>query len=232
MSTETYELLYFPLYHRVDASLMALEITDTQYKMDTVVEGTWPLIKAEQQFGHVPRLTVTYADGTSKMIWESLAIELYLGEKLGLLPIDCIEKAQSISIITSLHFLRDTVSLTDRLPPEIRAAMHDKHISDTIPNCLKWHEALLEKSSGTHYAGNSIMLPDLILATLYLRYRDMYGDRNPVTKFPKTMKAVETILSGTVADYVNQRRDHRVWKWDEQRLELVNEARERSKLCQ
>ncbi|KAJ7576267.1 hypothetical protein C8J56DRAFT_1062384 [Mycena floridula] len=227
MTIETYELLYFPAFLRADVALMALEVTDTKYKLTTVLE-TWPSIKNEQQFGQLPRLTVSQADGTSQHIWESGAIELYLGEKLGLFPPDLLAKAQSISIVHSLHFLQEQITSTVILQSaELRAAKHEKHMIETIPNHLRWHEALLEKSSGTYYAGETITLPDLVLVSLFLRYRDMYGTRNPVTKFPNIMKTVNAIITEKLAEYAEERRDARQWKWNSEKFEFINEELER-----
>ncbi|KAJ7576160.1 hypothetical protein C8J56DRAFT_1062271 [Mycena floridula] len=230
MTTETYELLYFPVFLRADVALMALEVTNTKYKLTTVLE-TWSSIKNEQQFGQLPRLTVSQADGTSQHIWESGAIELYLGEKLGLFPPDLIAKAQSISIVHSLHFLQEQITSTVILQSaELRAAKHEKHMAETIPNHLRWHEALLGKSSGTYYAGDTvstITLPDLVLVSLFLRYRDMYGTRNPVTKFPNIMKAVNAIITEKLAEYAEERRDARQWKWNSEKFEFINEELER-----
>ncbi|KAJ7595177.1 hypothetical protein C8J56DRAFT_883405 [Mycena floridula] len=90
--------------------------------------------------------------------------------------------------------------------------MAEKHISDTILNPLKCqHEALLEKSNGTYYAGNAVNSAALSRSG---EHREMYGDRNPCLKFPKIMKVVETTLASKLAEYVHERRDHRVWKWD------------------
>ncbi|KAJ7595145.1 hypothetical protein C8J56DRAFT_883374 [Mycena floridula] len=203
MTTEAYELLYFPVFLRADVALMAFEVTRTKYKLTTVLE-TWPSIKNEQQFGQLPRLTVTQADGISQHLWESGAIELYLGEKL--------EQILSTVILPS---------------PELRAAKHEKHIAETIPNHLKWHEALLEEMTGNYYAGDTITLPDLVLVSLFLMYRDMYGIRNPVTKFPNIMKLVNTVITEKLAEYVEERRDAGQWKWNTEKFEFINKELER-----
>ncbi|KAJ7587866.1 hypothetical protein C8J56DRAFT_890736 [Mycena floridula] len=222
MTTEAYELLYFPVFLRADVALMALERSVFVELTGLLKLETWPSIKNEQQFGQLPRLTVTQADGISQHLWESGAIELYLGEKLGLFPPDLIAKSQSISIVYSLHFLQEQIISTVILPsPELRAAKHEKHIAETIPNHLKWHEALLEEMTGNYYAGDTITLPDLVLVSLFLMYRDMYGIRNPVTKFPNIMKLVNTVITEKLAEYVEERRDAG------EKFEFINEELER-----
>ncbi|KAJ7574110.1 hypothetical protein C8J56DRAFT_902523 [Mycena floridula] len=142
MSTEAYELLYFDIWLRVDVPRMILEMTETKYKLTTVsaVASISPWTTSSslmRQDGHLgihqrraavrsaPRLTVTQPDGTVQHIWESIAIELYLGEKLGLLPTDLIERARAISIITSLRSLQEIIKSTGILPSlELRAANH------------------------------------------------------------------------------------------------------------
>ncbi|KAJ7572851.1 hypothetical protein C8J56DRAFT_904802 [Mycena floridula] len=124
------------------------------------------------------------------------------------------------------------MSLQDGTSAELRAAKHEKHMAETIPNHLRWHEALLEKSSGTYYAEDTITLPDLDLVSLFLRYRDMYGTRNPVTKFANIMKAVNAIITEKLEEYAEERRDARLtlrrqWKWNSEKFEFINEELER-----
>ncbi|KAJ6531447.1 hypothetical protein DFH09DRAFT_1183642 [Mycena vulgaris] len=208
---DTYEVLYFklPVWSKVDVILLVLELTGAKYDYINCHDG-WDALKAEQKFGQAPRLTVKKADGTSQYIWESLAIELYLGEKLGLLPTDLFERTTSISIVSSLRAIQDTISgAIPLLDADVRAARHEKFITETIPNALLWHEVLVGESGGTYYAGDEVTLPDLVLLALYLRYRDIYGETNPfnAAKFPKLMHLIETLLAGKLGEFVRERRD-------------------------
>ncbi|KAJ7474922.1 hypothetical protein FB451DRAFT_1366937 [Mycena latifolia] len=246
---DTYELLYFrlPVWSKVDVTLLVLELTGAKYEYINCRDD-WDALKGEQKFGQAPRLTVKKADGTSQAspgtgaraayLWESLAIELYLGEKLGLLSTDLFERATTISILSALRAIQDTISgAVPLLDPEVRAAKHEKFITETIPTALKWHEALLEKSGGPYYAGDAvsnlfcrippltedaqITLPDLVLLALYLRYRDTYGETNPFNKFPKLMQLIETLLAGKLGEFVRERRDPGVVEWDREKHEFV-----------
>ncbi|KAJ7573674.1 hypothetical protein C8J56DRAFT_1065811 [Mycena floridula] len=208
--SESYKFVYFAVWGLSDISLMALQITGAKYENVILSREQFAQIKTEQKFGRLPRLDVKKADGTTRSIWESRAIELYLGEKLGLLPTDPFDKAESISILSSLSSLRDTVSKTRILPsPDLRAARHEKHITETIPEALNWHESII---AGPYYAGNSssrpiyqITLPDLALLTLHLIYRVQYSDRNPLIKFPKIRVLVETLLAGKLGEHAVNR---------------------------
>ncbi|KAJ7708133.1 hypothetical protein B0H17DRAFT_1031792 [Mycena rosella] len=206
----TYELLYFrpPVWSKVDVILLELEFIDAKYEY---INGgdDWAALKKEQKFGQLPQLAVKNPNGTVQHIWESLSIELYLGEKHGLLPTDPFEKATSISILSALRAIQDIPRVPPALAPEIRATMHETFIAETVPAAFKWHEAILEKSGGPYYAGEAVTLPDLTLLALYLRYRDIYGETNPVNanKFPKLMRLIETLLAGKLGEFVRERRD-------------------------
>jgi hypothetical protein len=137
----------------------------------------WSAAKADQKFGVLPRLTVKSADGSVKVsswtpyyshgdltiyiviqhLWESVAIEAYLAETFGLLPVAAFERAESMSIVYSLNEMKDKVSNTVNLPtPEERGKVHLTHINETIPNHLKWHEAIIERGGGLYYNGNKV----------------------------------------------------------------------------
>ncbi|KAJ7573675.1 hypothetical protein C8J56DRAFT_1173423 [Mycena floridula] len=213
--SESYQFVYFASWGRSDVSLMALEIAGAKYEHVILNNSQWASIKAEQKFGRIPRLDVKKADGTTRSIWESIAIELYLGEKLGLLPTDPLDKAESISILSSLNALRDTLT-TRNVPSTDRAAAYEKQITETIPEALKWHENII---AGPYYAGNSITLPDFALLAQHLAFREMYGDRNPVLKFPKIKVLVETLLAGKLGEYAVKSRKEAFLSWNSEKLE-------------
>jgi glutathione S-transferase len=188
---------------------MILEFAGGQYK--NVIVGTdWPTLKADQKFGHIPRLSIKSSDNSVKYLWESAAIEEYLSEKFGLLPSSPFERAESMSIVYSLYELKDKVTATVNLPTaEERGKAHHTHCTETIPKHLKWHEAILERSGGVYYNGDKVTLPDLALTALFLRYRDMYGDENPInaTHVPKITHLVKTLLDGKIGEWAKLRRD-------------------------
>ncbi|KAJ7598394.1 hypothetical protein C8J56DRAFT_913929 [Mycena floridula] len=221
--SDTYEILYFPSWARSDVMRMVLEFTGAKYDYIVVDGPMWATAKDEQKYKQVPRLTIKKADGTSAYLWESLAIEIYLGEKLGLLSSDLLERANSIGILSSLRALQDTVSSAVFLPDiALRAAKHEKFITEIIPNALKSHEAILEKNGGIYYEGDKVTLPDLALLSLYLRYRDMYAERNPInaTNLPKITKLVETLLAGKLGEYERERRDFGLGEWKKDKFEF------------
>ncbi|KAJ7598395.1 hypothetical protein C8J56DRAFT_913931 [Mycena floridula] len=214
--SDTYELLYFPSWARSDIMRMVLEFTDVKYDYSVVGPENWGAIRNEQKYKHLPRLTVKKADGTSVHLWESLAIELYLGEKHGLLSSDLLERANSIGIVLSLRDLQDKIPGDTVLQDiALRAAKHKNSITETIPNALKLHEAILEKSRGIYYEGDKVTLPDLALLAIYLRFRDIYAERNPInaTNFPKIAQLVEALLAGKLSEYERERRDFGFFEW-------------------
>ncbi|KAJ7598385.1 hypothetical protein C8J56DRAFT_165521 [Mycena floridula] len=220
--SDNYELLYFPGWGRVDVIRMIMELTGAKYEFNQVGQEQWGTLKAEQKFNQMPRLTVKKADDTSVHIWESIAIELYLAEKLGLVSTDLLERTNALGIVLSLRGLQDTVSGAVILQDVAqRAAKHEKFIAETIPNTLKAHEAILGKSGGIYYEGDRATLPDLALLSVYLRYRDMYAERNPVTNFPKIMKVVDTLLAGKLGEYERERRDPGLFEWSSTKFEFV-----------
>ncbi|KAJ7598382.1 hypothetical protein C8J56DRAFT_1091733 [Mycena floridula] len=124
--------------------------SDAKYEFNQVTPGSekWAVLKPEQKFNQMSRLSVKKADGTfSYHIWETTAIELYLAEKLGLIPGDLLERTNSVGVFSSLRGLQD---------PVLRAAKHEKSIVETISDTLKAHEDILEKSRGTYYEGDKV----------------------------------------------------------------------------
>ena len=62
-----------------------------------------------------------------------------------------------MSIVYSLYELRDKIALTAKLPTaEERGKAHNTHTAETIPQHLKWHEAILERSGGVYYNGDKV----------------------------------------------------------------------------
>jgi len=226
MSGDSYEILYFNFWGRIDITQMILELSDAKY--EHVVAGQdWLNLKSEQRFGVVPRLTIKSADGTTKYLWESVAIDAYLAETFNLLPSTSFERADAMSIVYSLRELADKVSSTVKLPSvEERGKAHRTHIAQTIPNHLKWHEEIIERNGGIYYYNDKVLLPDLVITALYLRYKDMYGDENPInaTNTPKIARLVETILAGKIGTWARLRRDKGTMAWNKDEFEFKRVA--------
>ena len=104
---------------------------------------------------------------TGQHLWESSSIEFYLAEKHNLLPTSLFEKANALSIVSSLFSLRDEIATTVNLPTaELRGEKHKKHIQATIPGLLVWHEKLLEESGGKFYAGDKVSSKIVLIRVL------------------------------------------------------------------
>jgi glutathione S-transferase len=96
-------------------------------------------------------------------LWESTAIDTYLAETFGLVPSSPFERAEVMSIIYSLYEMRDKISATAALPSaEERAKAHHNYVTDLIPNHLKLHEAIIEKSGGPYYQGNKVSVSGFV----------------------------------------------------------------------
>ncbi len=91
-------------------------------------------------------------------LWESAAIEGYLAEVLGLFPepSNAFDRAECMAHRASLLELSDLVSDTVKLPVEDRGAAHAKHLSETIPRTLEYHEAVVV---GPFYFGEKVHVP-------------------------------------------------------------------------
>jgi len=207
-SMTTYEVVYFSFWGRADVVRMMLDVAGAPYENKLLAfDQEWFMMKDQQRFGHLPKLVIHNEDGTTNEIWESVAIENYLAEVLGYYPdgADLLVKADLQSIRAALLELRDTVRQTMILPKELRADEHKRHIAETIPTYLKYHERLIK---GPYYYGDKITLVDLTLYHIYLRYVEMYGDENPVTEaaFPKVYNLIKTAEAGKPGDFARNRR--------------------------
>ncbi|KAJ7573117.1 hypothetical protein C8J56DRAFT_1066893 [Mycena floridula] len=189
--SESYKFVYFAVWGLSDISLMALQITGAKYEN---------VILSREQFAQIK---------TEQKRHDSL--------HMGVSCDRALPWGETRTILSSLSSLRDTVSKTRILPsPDLRAARHEKHITETIPEALNWHESII---AGPYYAGNSssrpiyqITLPDLALLTLHLIYRVQYSDRNPLIKFPKIRVLVETLLAGKLGEHaVNREKGFLAW---------------------
>ncbi|KAH7092675.1 hypothetical protein BKA62DRAFT_626085 [Auriculariales sp. MPI-PUGE-AT-0066] len=164
-----------------------------------------PAIKNEQRFGKVPRLTVRHADGTETHIWESRAIYDYVASELGFLPSNPLARADVNSLVFSL-----TRSLTS-LPAmpietvEARTAYLAKLRDIKIPEILEYHEKYLmeKKSAGPYYGGQKILLPDVLLYTIWLRlvmiFDDNYISAQRWPHLARIIDACETGRPGEIA---------------------------------
>jgi len=219
-SGDSFEILYFNTWGRVDVTQMILEYSGVPYENKTFDRPeVWPALKSEQKFGKVPRLSIKSADGTVKHLWESSSIELYLAERFSLLPSSPLERAEVSSVYFSILDLKTKITTTVNLPSfEERGKTHAKHIAETVPGDLKWHEKIIEKNGGTYYYGDKVTLPDLAVTALYLRFKDTYGAENPInaTNTPKIAHLVETILKGKVGEWAKERRDSGYLVWNKE----------------
>lgn len=207
MTADTYELIYWPFWALVDVSRLILEHSGAQYKY-TPIQGhdDFQAQKPQHRFGRIPKLIIHSADGTTKDLWESSVVEMYLAEVLGLLPKDAYERANILTYYSSQRELLDKQSdVNQKATSEERRKALETLKKDTIPAHLKYHEAAVK---GPYYIGDKVTLPDISLVSMYLRFEEIYCEGNPFTAFPKLTQLVSSILAGPkVEDYVKTRRD-------------------------
>jgi prostaglandin-H2 D-isomerase / glutathione transferase len=56
-----------------------------------------------------------------------------------------------------------------------------------------------------------VTFPDIAITGLFLRYKDMYGDENPMNaaNLPKITALVESLLAGKIGEWAKERRDQK-----------------------
>ncbi|EJD38410.1 hypothetical protein AURDEDRAFT_116513 [Auricularia subglabra TFB-10046 SS5] len=227
MSTR-YEVLYFGGPGIVDLSRMMLDVAGAPYENTlTDYAGHWATIKNSMAFGKVPRLTIYYADGTKKELFESSALDAYLAETLGFLPgTDAFSRTECLSVVSSLSDLEEKVRVTSELPTvEARRAAQVRHLAETIPGFLRFHERFAVARSGQYYFGDKLTAADLKLYTVFLKFDEMYAadGTNPfkthAQEVPKLAKIIESLEAGRAGDYARNRRKVGPYRWFPDRLQ-------------
>ncbi|PAA87606.1 hypothetical protein BOX15_Mlig015681g2 [Macrostomum lignano] len=90
MSSNTYELTYFPVKGLGNMIRLILEDQCIEYKFNLITKDTWAEVKPTMPFGQLPVLTI---NGKTK-ISQSHTIARYLGREHGLMGSNNIEQAQ------------------------------------------------------------------------------------------------------------------------------------------
>jgi len=202
----TYEVTYWSIAARADLIRCMLHVAGAQYKNTFVTDEGWLDVKPNQRYGHLPKLTVHFDDGTRKTLWESTAIEAYLAEVLDLVPSqDPLSRAECAAHRASLKELRETIwsniGLMSTLPLEARITAHQTYRDTIIGDALVFHEGVIRRP---YYFGERISWADLALYLIVVLVKEIYGTESPATavRFPKIMKLVETCEAGSPGHYL------------------------------
>ncbi|KZV88600.1 hypothetical protein EXIGLDRAFT_751623 [Exidia glandulosa HHB12029] len=214
MVSHSYEIHYFESASRADLPRMMLEVAGAPYKNVFIDFATWGEVKDTMAFGKVPKLVVIDdSDGSRKELFETNAIVTYLAEVLDLVPGDggAFARAKAASITSNLCDLEDKLRRTYGLPSvEERHKAHEKHIAETIPTYLKYHERLASVK-GDFYFGDKVTVADLKLYQMYCLFDDMYAARNPFKthagEFQNLNRIIDTLAAGPAGEYARNRRD-------------------------
>ncbi|KAI0929354.1 hypothetical protein AcW1_009879 [Taiwanofungus camphoratus] len=228
-SVESYEILYWPIHGRADVMRMLLEAAGKPYKNKLVNPAEWPALKKQQRYGHVPALVVKYTDGTSKTLWEEVAIDTYLSETLGFFPVQghsedaSFLKAECLGIYTSWLELSDKFAAAMGLPTlEERQDKIAKMRNDFAKVHVGHHEKLVAERKGPFYFGDKPTLPDFIAVSNYLRMEELFGDGYALEAFPHLVKLKDAVVSiPGVKEYMEKRRDFGVLKFDRKQLQVI-----------
>ncbi|KZV81127.1 hypothetical protein EXIGLDRAFT_844892 [Exidia glandulosa HHB12029] len=224
----SYEVHYFESAGRADLPRMMLDVAGAPYKNVFIDFAKWSEVKDTMAFGKVPKLVVSESDGSRKELFETNAIVNYLAEVLGLAPDGgAFARAKAASITSNLCDLEDKLRRTYGLPSvEERHKAHEKHIAETIPTYLKYHERLVE---GDFYFGDKVTVADLKLHQMYCLFDDMYAARNPfkthAAEFTNLNRIIATLAAGPAGEYARNRRDFGRLKWVAERWEWVFDGR-------
>nr|AWK67872.1 glutathione transferase-like protein [Sparassis latifolia] len=228
MSVVSYEVHYWPVHARGDVTRMVLEASGKPYKNVFINPKDWPAMKKQQRFGHCPWLVIHYADGTSKTLWEEVAILTYLADTLGFFPPPAdgaepaLAKAECLAVFTSWLELADKFATAMGLPDfEERQKRVKKLQTETLPAHVAFHERLIGESVGPFYFGDKPTIADFMAVSSYSRMEELFGDEFS-KPFPNLVKLVNnTCALPAIHEYFAKRRDFGVLKFDREQLKVI-----------
>ena len=162
-------LIYFDSgFWRAEMCRLALHIGGVEFadRRCTREEFRAGKLAGEWPFGSVPVLLVD--DGASvTRIAQSPSIARYCGKLAGLYPTDYLAAALVDQVLDSANDCTATLSTSMRETDMVkRLEMRKDLASATLPTWLGYYEALLEKTDGPFFAGETLTVADLCIAGL------------------------------------------------------------------
>ncbi|KZV79232.1 hypothetical protein EXIGLDRAFT_707417 [Exidia glandulosa HHB12029] len=200
------------------AAVTSHECGGASYKNVFIDYADWPTVKDTKSFGKVPNLVIVdESDGSRKELFEVGAIDAYLAETFDLMPGPTpFDRAEALSVLSALYDLQNKIIPAYFFPTlHERKTAHEKHIAETIPTYLKYHERFVRGE--TYYFGDKMTVADLKLYQMYLWFEDIYLEKNPLrthaAAFPKLTRIIDSLAKGKAGDYARNRRDFGRYKW-------------------
>ncbi|KAG0201411.1 hypothetical protein BGX28_005768 [Mortierella sp. GBA30] len=193
----TYVIKYMSSMGRAYAARAMLHLSGSEYRNEFVTAEQVAADRAAAPFGRVPVLVVNRPDGSSFELGESIAIEHYLAEKLGLLSSDMEVAALMKSVAFNIYFELYHHCFAAKIP--IQEAVQDPNSefnTKALPEFIACHERWLMKNGNNgHYFGNELSYPDLSLCK-WVRLMEALGvtqikENSPIKKLEQTVKAME-----------------------------------------
>ena len=197
----TYKVYYFAGNGRAANIRALLTYAGANWENVAVAWEEWPALKAtgKFEFGQMPGLEV---DGKIKT--QTIAIEIFLARKFGLIGSNEEEEYQIISLVASRE------DLAQKLKPLMwpseeektrKEAIHKNIVEVDLPFLLGVWEKRFTTNSGKYFIGDKISLADIFVATS-LKQLIKGGFSDAINTFaPKLGAHVESLVNGDLAKY-------------------------------
>ncbi|KAG0215376.1 hypothetical protein BGX33_001225 [Mortierella sp. NVP41] len=194
-SESTFVVKYIKANGRAGTIRQMLHLTGAKYTNEFVTLEEVGANRAAFPFGHVPVLVETKPDGSTFELGESLAIEQYLAEKLGLLGSTPEEAALCKSIAFNIYFELYNHCFAGKVPiQEAVADPNSEFNTKALPEFIACHEHWLNKNGNNgHYFGEKLTYPDLSMlhwTRLVQGLGVKLDEKSPLKKLEATIQAL------------------------------------------
>jgi len=176
-----FELLYFPVTGRVDATRILLVVSGANHTDKRIAREEWPGMKWSMPFAHLPLLTETKPDGTKFVLAETNAINRYLAKKFGYFGTTDEETALIDQIYEAwIEYAVKYFTLVSNLNTPESKAKAPEQIAALLKDVVKTHEPILAKNPNGWYVGDKMTLADIFafsrMQGCYESYRTVFEE--------------------------------------------------------